>query len=345
MKAVKLVRIAIVVAAAAVIARGPVASAADVSVGMEINSVDDFYTPLSTEGFWVDIGSYGRCWHPYGVAATWRPYCEGTWVWTDDGWYWQSDEPWGWACYHYGRWTLDSYYGWIWVPGVEWAPAWVCFREGGGYCGWAPLPPGWHGGAIEAGLVPDDWFVFVGEHHFAEHLHVRDLVANNPTIVRRTRMIARTRRTVDNRVIAEGPRVQDLQRVNRERIRTSTVTRLRAQEKAPRIVHEPVPSRENEQRIQPHETAPPEGESPRNHPPEIIRGAPTAPPPAAGEPERRAPPPPESPAPREPSPEPRQRIEQQPGEPRRDTGPPPKEERREEPHHEKDREEQGGGHE
>jgi hypothetical protein len=27
------------------------------------------------------------------------------------------------------------------VPGYQWAPAWVSWRYGGGYCGWAPLPP------------------------------------------------------------------------------------------------------------------------------------------------------------------------------------------------------------
>ena len=32
-------------------------------------------------------------------------------------------------------------YGWIWVPGHEWAPAWVTWGESGGYYGWAPLAP------------------------------------------------------------------------------------------------------------------------------------------------------------------------------------------------------------
>ena len=27
------------------------------------------------------------------------------------------------------------------MPGYQWAPAWVSWRYGGGYCGWAPLPP------------------------------------------------------------------------------------------------------------------------------------------------------------------------------------------------------------
>src|ERR1035438_241235 len=150
--------------------------AADVSVGVEINSPNDFTEPLLGHGTWLDVGSYGRCWHPYGVDATWRPYCDGTWVSTDQGWYWQSDEPWSWACYHYGRWANDPYYGWVWAPDTVWGPSWVCFREGGGYCGWAPLPPGsvfGPRGELVFGTLPNDSFVFIGERHFGERIDRR----------------------------------------------------------------------------------------------------------------------------------------------------------------------------
>ena len=39
-----------------------------------------------------------------------------------------------------GYWAWDGR-GWVWVPGTVWAPAWVSWRYGGGYVGWAPLPP------------------------------------------------------------------------------------------------------------------------------------------------------------------------------------------------------------
>src|SRR5579871_5612318 len=106
----------------------------EVSAGIQIHSAADFVAPLTPEGTWVTVGSYGHCWHPR-VAADWRPYCEGQWVWTDCGWFWQSDEPWGWACYHYGSWVDDPAEGWVWIPGTEWAPAWVEWRSGGGYIG------------------------------------------------------------------------------------------------------------------------------------------------------------------------------------------------------------------
>ena len=48
---------------------------------------------------------------------------------------------WGWVVYHYGRWAFEPGIGWFWVPGEEWAPAWVNWRYGDEYVGWAPLPP------------------------------------------------------------------------------------------------------------------------------------------------------------------------------------------------------------
>src|SRR5215471_4511009 len=64
------------------------------SAGLEIQSVSDFYTPLTSCGTWYSMPAYGRCWHPAAVAAVWRPYSVGHWEWTDCGWYWMSDEPW-----------------------------------------------------------------------------------------------------------------------------------------------------------------------------------------------------------------------------------------------------------
>jgi hypothetical protein len=99
-----------------------------------------FYDGLAPYGDWVEMPDYGWSWAPR-VDNGWRPYTRGQWVMTDDGWYWDSDEEFGWAAYHYGRWVDDPYYGWVWIPGTDWAPAWVSWRHGHGYTGWAPLPP------------------------------------------------------------------------------------------------------------------------------------------------------------------------------------------------------------
>jgi hypothetical protein len=109
-------------------------------------SVDFFYNNLSG-GSWVEVDDYGYCWQPDVAVSntTWRPYADGYWAYTDLGWTWVSYEDFGWATYHYGRWARLSDYGWVWVPGrdrdLEWGPAWVSWRTGGQYIGWAPLPP------------------------------------------------------------------------------------------------------------------------------------------------------------------------------------------------------------
>ena len=165
----------------------PVQADLEVSASVQIHANADFYGPLSSCGSWVVTGSYGRCWRPAGVVADWRPYCNGYWVWTDCGWYWVSDEPWAWACYHYGNWVYDSIYGWIWVPGVEWAPAWVCWRFGGGYVGWAPIPP--HS-FFSSGHPADSAFVFVDNDHFGRRITSASVVANNTAIIRRTTFVS-----------------------------------------------------------------------------------------------------------------------------------------------------------
>ena len=95
----------------------------------------------------MQTDDYGYVFQPTVSDPNWAPYSDGHWVSTPDGWMWVSDEPWGWATYHYGRWANIDGMGWVWVPGYQWAPAWVSWRYGGGYCGWAPLPPGGDFGA------------------------------------------------------------------------------------------------------------------------------------------------------------------------------------------------------
>lgn len=104
-------------------------------------SFQTFYDSLANEGSWIQTNDYGYVWQPSVNDPEWAPYTDGHWVYTEDGWTWVSDESWGWATYHYGRWVNLDGTGWCWVPGYTWGPAWVSWRYGDGYCGWAPLPP------------------------------------------------------------------------------------------------------------------------------------------------------------------------------------------------------------
>ncbi len=125
-----------------------------------------FERSLVPYGEWMFVAPYGRVWRPAGVGPGWRPYFYGEWMWTDEGWYWESDEPWGWATYHYGRWTFDPRWGWIWAPGLDWAPAWVAWGTTDGFVGWTPLGPAaeaWWTGAF---IVDATYWTFVPSPRF-----------------------------------------------------------------------------------------------------------------------------------------------------------------------------------
>ena len=104
---------------------------------------------LDPYGTWRVVPSYGTVWVPTGVAAGWTPYSTGSWI-SDPvyGWTWVDTAPWGWAPYHYGRWSyVDGY--WAWAPGPiiarpVYAPALVAFLgDPGVVVGAAGAPVGW----------------------------------------------------------------------------------------------------------------------------------------------------------------------------------------------------------
>lgn len=92
---------------------------------------------LDEHGRWVNVTGIGWTWRPY-VSTSWRPYYNGYWHHRGGSLVWVSHDPWGWGTYHYGRWAHDPFYGWVWVPGYAYSPAWVYWMYGSGYVGWAP---------------------------------------------------------------------------------------------------------------------------------------------------------------------------------------------------------------
>jgi hypothetical protein len=113
------------------------------------------YEDLDSYGTWSAEATYGNVWFPRSVASDWAPYREGHWAWIDPwGWTWVDEEPWGFAPFHYGRWSHFGR-GWGWIPGPRtvravYAPALVAFIGGAGFSlsvssgpaiGWFPLAP------------------------------------------------------------------------------------------------------------------------------------------------------------------------------------------------------------
>ncbi|HVW97444.1 MAG TPA: DUF6600 domain-containing protein, partial [Mucilaginibacter sp.] len=190
--------------------------------GGEYISDQQFYDDLEPYGTWVTNPRYGDVWIP-DAEEGFRPYAtRGHWVLTDYGNTWVSDYPWGWATFHYGRWYYDDYYGWEWIPGNEWAPAWVNWRYGGGYYGWAPLSPGITVSiAIGGGYhVPDYYWVcapqaYINRPNIYNYYVPHSRVVN---IINRTTIINNTYVYNNQRYIA-GPRREDIRRSTRQNVR------------------------------------------------------------------------------------------------------------------------------
>jgi hypothetical protein len=99
-----------------------------------------FYDSLKDLGEWVLIEPLGFVFRPRVAWNQWQPYSDGFWAPTDAyGWVWISAEPFGWATDHYGEWLYDRFQGWVWAPGLDWAPAWVTWQVAGNYVGWSPM--------------------------------------------------------------------------------------------------------------------------------------------------------------------------------------------------------------
>ena len=184
-------------------------------------SYSTFYTKLEPHGEWRETSDYGYVWQPREAeqSRNWRPYTNGHWVYSDVGWTWVSEEPFGWATYHYGRWTRLRNIGWVWVPGDEWAPAWVSWRKSDEYVGWAPLPPearfdrrsGIHNWSDSYYDVGPDQYCFVATKEFGGERIQRSVVPSerNITIVNQTTNV--TNITYSNTtVVNQGPSYDEL---------------------------------------------------------------------------------------------------------------------------------------
>ncbi|NCX96437.1 MAG: hypothetical protein EBX41_08520 [Chitinophagia bacterium] len=183
----------------------------------------DFYDNLAAFGQWMEDPNLGYVWIP-DVENTFRPYfTNGKWVMTDYGNTWVSDYQWGWACFHYGRWTYDSYYGWIWVPGSAWAPAWVAWREGNGTLGWAPLTPGYEYDPknIVEFTCPNNWWIFIQTQYlYADNYYKYWLGPNsNSSSIKHSTPIEATYAT-SNATFYFGPNADKMEKATGKKIPT-----------------------------------------------------------------------------------------------------------------------------
>ena len=226
------------------------AEEADYTTTRPTASYSTFYSKLEPYGAWLETADYGYVWQPLEAerSRNWRPYTDGHWVYTDLGWMWVSEEPFGWAAYHYGRWTRLRDVGWVWVPGEQWAPAWVSWRKSNDYVGWAPLPPearfdrraGIHNWADNYYDIGPDQYSFVPTRQFGAQRVTTVVVARerNLNIVNETTNV--TNITYNNTtVVNQGPDYSELRARTQQpiqRLRVERETRANIETEHPRSV-------------------------------------------------------------------------------------------------------------
>ena len=161
---------------AAIVSFMPVTETKAQSVAVSVN-FNTFQQELSPYGRWMNNPRYGQVW-VYNEAGFKPYYTNGHWEYTNYGWSWESDYDWGWAPFHYGRWEYDNYSGWMWIPGYEWASAWVSWSSYDDYYGWAPLGYGININ-VSFGSVPYDRWNFIPRRYISDRNVNRYCVPQN----------------------------------------------------------------------------------------------------------------------------------------------------------------------
>ena len=183
-------------------------------------SLQTFYDELTPYGTWIQDSQYGYVWRPDVDQNEFRPYyTNGRWAMTEYGNTWVSNYDWGWAPFHYGRWVINSYRQWIWLPDTNWGPAWVDWRSGDGYYGWAPMAP-----SININLsfgrrysVPEFCWNFIPQHNIYINTFPRYDYGRNNVYIRNTTIINNTY-VYNRRSYYGGPRMEDIRRATNRNV-------------------------------------------------------------------------------------------------------------------------------
>ena len=191
-------------------------------------SLQSFYDELAPYGQWIQDPQYGYVWRPDVDQEEFRPYyTNGRWAMTEYGNTWVSNYDWGWAPFHYGRWVYNRYNQWVWLPDTVWGPAWVSWRSGGGYYGWAPLGP-----SINIGInigrggyrIPDMCWNFIPYNNIYYSSYPRYFGNRNRIYIQNTVIINNTY-VRNNRTYYTGPRAEEVRRATNQNVTVYNVNR------------------------------------------------------------------------------------------------------------------------
>ncbi len=98
------------------------------------------YSNLYGEWVWDDFCGYvwRSSYNDYYPWGNWQPYYYGSWRELNGQLFWVPEEKWGWVPYHLGVWLWSKKYGWVWMPGSAFAPAWATWDLTMDYYSWRP---------------------------------------------------------------------------------------------------------------------------------------------------------------------------------------------------------------
>jgi uncharacterized protein DUF6600 len=200
----------------------------------ELFGVNDAYASA------VEFGAF-FVWKPapdvaVSVAAlpepAYVPYTNGSWVYTDAGWYFRAPTDYEEITSHYGRWALTPAMGWVWVPGRVWSPAWVDWREDDQLIAWEPIPPAFYivNDVVVAPPVYVDRYIVVEKTYFYEpeiYKYVYSYGGYGTTV-----NITEMRRldgvmVVNNTVVNRGPNITIIQNIHGSPIEMVTINKVK----------------------------------------------------------------------------------------------------------------------
>lgn len=188
-------------------------------------SLQTFYDELSPYGTWINDPQYGYVWRPDVDQREFRPYySNGRWAMTEYGNTWVSNYDWGWAPFHYGRWTHNRYNNWVWIPGTVWGPAWVNWRSGVDHYGWAPMGPSNNIHMSSHYVTPDFYWNFVPARNIYHHNYPRYYSGRNRVYIQNTIIINNTY-VRNNNTYYTGPRTSDIRRATNQEVKIYDVAR------------------------------------------------------------------------------------------------------------------------
>lgn len=178
-------------------------------------------------------------WRPSLTDASWKPYANGKWIYTDRGWLWASNDSHGFITHHYGRWFNSPKRGWIWMPGRVWSPAWVKWKLCENYVGWVPVNPNakWReNNGVE--LMTDnykhketDWS-FVGKENLVdENVNTKVVPQNmNKELLGSSGEVSGIRKVTDG-VMNDGPDAKDISKRSGKEIMKMRIKNIREKKK------------------------------------------------------------------------------------------------------------------